>query len=309
MSGVELDRLTDQQLCQVVKGVSVFARVTPEHKLKIVEALRGGGDVVAMTGDGVNDAPALKTADVGVAMGRGGTDVARESSEIVLLDDNFTTIVAAVEEGRNIYDNIRKFVLFSVAGNLGKIMTVLVLPFLGTGVPLTPLQILWLNLLTDGLLGLALGVEKGEPDVMERPPVSSDSQIFDGRGVRYIIFSGGLIGAISILTAWYVWQMGGPWRTVLFASLALAQVAQALSLRSLRTPLFRISFFSNPLLLVMVLLVLTLQVMVIWLPPLQPYFSAEPLSQMVLFITILPGLLLFLLLELWKLADRRYSLL
>lgn len=169
-TGQDLDRMTPEELAAVVDEVSVYARVSPEHKLRIVDTLQQQGQVVAMTGDGVNDSPALKKSDIGVAMGITGTDVSKEAADIVLLDDNFTTIVSAVEEGRVIYDNIRRFVKFSIAGNLGKVVVMLLAPLLGINVALLPLQLLWLNPLTDGLLGLGLGVEPPEPGTMRRPP-------------------------------------------------------------------------------------------------------------------------------------------
>jgi len=297
LTGQELDRLSRDEFDAAVARVSVYARVAPEHKLRIVDAIQRQGGVAAMTGDGVNDAPALKKADVGVAMGKVGTDVAREAADMVLLDDNFATIVAAVEEGRTIYDNIRKFVVFSVAGNTGKILAVLVLPFLGLPMPLTPLQLLWLNLLTDGLLGLGMGVERPEPDVMKRPPIASDSQIFDRRTIRYVLFTGSLIGGSCMGVTWLAWQAGGPWQTVLFVSLALAQVAQAMSLRSFRSSFISLGLFTNPWLLAMACGVLLLQALAVYLPPLQGFFRTTALAGDQLWLVLLPALAVFVLLE------------
>ncbi|ACD96286.1 cation-translocating P-type ATPase [Trichlorobacter lovleyi] len=304
LTGVELDRLNPEQFDEAVSRVSVYARVAPEHKLRIVDAIQRSGGVAAMTGDGVNDAPALKKADVGVAMGKVGTDVAREASDMVLLDDNFATIVAAVEEGRTIYDNIRKFVVFSVAGNTGKILAVLILPFLGLGMPLTPLQLLWLNLLTDGLLGLGMGLERAEPDVMKRPPIAPDSQIFDRRTIRYVVLTGSLIGGSCMLVTWFTWQSGGPWQTVLFASLALAQIAQAMGLRSFRSSFLQMGLFSNLPLLAMAASVLLLQGLAIWLPQLQGFFRTTALTWEQLGLVLLPAVAVFLLLEGEKWAGR-----
>lgn len=307
LTGRELDRLSADQFDDVVRRVSVYARVAPEHKLRIVESIQRQGGVASMTGDGVNDAPALKKADVGVAMGRVGTDVAREASDMVLLDDNFATIVAAVEEGRTIYDNIRKFVVFSVAGNTGKILAVLLLPFWGLAMPLTPLQLLWLNLLTDGLLGLGMGVERPEPDVMRRPPIKSDSQLFDRQTLRYVLFTGSLIGGSCMAVTWLTWQAGGPWQTVLFVSLALAQVAQAMALRSFRSSFFSMGLFSNPWLLVMAGCVLVLQGVAVYLPVLQGFFRTAALHGDLLGLSLAPALAVFVLLEVEKWGRRRWS--
>jgi Ca2+-transporting ATPase len=304
LTGLELDQLSADEFAAAVGRVSIYARVAPAHKLRIVETIQSRGGVAAMTGDGVNDAPALKKADVGVAMGMAGTEVAREAADMVLLDDNFATIVAAVEVGRNIYDNIRKFVVFSVAGNTGKILAVLLLPFLGLPMPLTPLQLLWLNLLTDGLLGLGIGMERPEPDVMQRPPIAPDSQIFDRRTMRYILLAGGLIGGSCMAVTWLVWQGGGPWQTVLFAALALAQVAQAMALRSFRSSFFSMGLFTNPLLFAMAVCVVLLQGVVVYLPPMQLFFRTTALSVSHLWLVLLPAITLFALLEGEKWAGR-----
>jgi Ca2+-transporting ATPase len=304
LTGLELDQLPVDEFDEAVGRISVYARVAPEHKLRIVESIQRQGGVAAMTGDGVNDAPALKKADVGVAMGKVGTDVAREAADMVLLDDNFATIVAAVEEGRTIYDNIRKFVVFSVAGNTGKILAVLVLPFLGLPMPLTPLQLLWLNLLTDGLLGLGMGVERPEPDNMQRPPISSTSQIFDGRTIRYVLLTGSLIGGSCMFVTLLVWHSGGPWQTILFASLAFAQIAQAMALRSFRNSFFSMGLFRNPLLLAMAAAVLLLQGVAVYLPQLQQFFRTATLSLDQLWLVVVPALLVFVVLEGEKWASR-----
>jgi len=309
LTGREIDQLGVAGLAGRVQHVSVFSRVTPEHKLMIIQALKENGDVVAMTGDGVNDAPALKKSDIGIAMGITGTDVAKESADIVLLDDNFATIVSAVEEGRTIYDNIRRFIEFSVSGNLGKIMAVLLLPFLGLPNPLTPLQLLWLNLLTDGLLGLGMGVERAEPDVMERKPISPDSQIFDRRMVRYTLLTGGIIGLTTIILTRHYWNShpDGTWQTVLFTSLAFAQIGQAMAQRSSRHSFFHMGLFTNPLLLSMVCAVVILQCAVVYLPAFHPFFKTAPLGLETMALVVLPGIIVFVVLEFVKYAMRRMN--
>ena len=309
VTGRELDLLGIEGLQHKIEQVSVFSRVSPEHKLQIVQVLQSRGDVVAMTGDGVNDAPALKKADIGVAMGISGTDVAKEAADMVLLDDNFATIVAAVEEGRTIYDNIRKFIEFSVAGNLGKILAVLTLPFLGLPSPLTPLQLLWLNLLTDGLLGLGMGVERPEPDVMKRPPLAPGSQIFDRRMLRHTLLTGTVIGISTILLTRHYWHNhhDGTWQTMLFTSLAFAQIGQAMALRSFTHSFFRMGLFGNPVLLAMAAAVLLLQGSVVFFPFLQQMFTTRPLPADALLWTMVPGLAIFAVLELDKLLTASHK--
>ncbi len=278
LTGLELAHLPAAELANLVGEVSVFARVAPEQKLDIIRALQARGEIVAMTGDGVNDAPALKKADIGIAMGMTGTDVAREAADMVLRDDNFATIVASVEEGRVIYDNIRKFLRFSIAGNIGKILLVLVGPLLGMPLPLLPLQLLWLNLLTDGLLGLGMGVEPAEREIMSRPPVSPGESIFAGGMGGHIVRVGLLIGAIGLATGYGYWRGGDPhWQSMVFTTLAISQLFQALASRSNRDSLFSIGLFSNPLLAGMAALVLVLQLAAVYLPPLQLYFTTLPL--------------------------------
>ena len=291
-TGQDLDRLAPGELSGIVGEVSVYARVSPEHKLQIVGTLQQMGQVVAMTGDGINDSPALKKADIGVAMGITGTDVSKEASDMVLLDDNFATIVAAVEEGRVIYDNIRRFVKFSIAGNIGKVLVMLLAPLLGINVALLPLQLLWLNLLTDGLLGLGLGVEPAESDTMRRPPRSPDASLFSGGIARQIVWVGLLLGVLGLGVGAAYFDPGDPaggeWQTMIFTSLAFMQIGQALATRATARPFASLDLRGNLLLLAMVLVVFMLQLMVIYVPALDRFFNVTPLP--------LPGLLLALVL-------------
>lgn len=298
LTGAELEKLSFDELKSMVDDVRVFARVSPEHKLRIVQALQENGHVVSMTGDGVNDAPALRRADIGVAMGIAGTDVSKEAADMVLLDDNFATIVAAVREGRTIYDNIRKFVRFSVAGNIGKVLVMLLAPFLGKPIPLLPLQLLWLNLLTDGLLGLGMGVEAPEKNTMNRPPYSPKEGVFSrGAGVQ-VIWVGALIGALALaLGAWYYFAGREEWQTMVFMFLAFAQVFQAWASRSGRESAFSMSAASNPLLLWMMALVLALQLAVIYISPAAEFFSVTPLGAADLLIAVGAGLMVFVAME------------
>ena len=306
ITGQEMERLSIEELKDIVEEVSVYARVSPEHKLKIVQALQEKGHIVAMTGDGVNDAPALKKANIGVAMGITGTDVAKEASDMVILDDNFATVVAAVEEGRVIYDNVRKFVKFSVAGNVGKVMVMLLAPFLGKPIPLLPLQLLWLNLLTDGLLGLGLGVEPAEHNTMRRPPYSPKENIFSRGAGTHVAWVGGLIGALTLgVGAWYFYAGRDTWQTMVFTTLAFSQVWQALASRSTQDSFFTVDPLSNPLLLGMAGLTFTLQVAVIYIPALQGFFKTVPLSMADFAISLALSSSVFICVELEKLFARR----
>jgi len=301
LTGVEIENLSFDELKNVVDEVNVFARVAPEHKLRIVQALQEKGHIVSMTGDGVNDAPALRKADIGVAMGITGTDVSKEAADMVLLDDNFATIVASVREGRTIYDNIRKFVRFSVAGNIGKVLVMLIAPFLGKPLPLLPLQLLWLNLLTDGLLGLGIGTEKPEADTMKRQPFSPKEGVFSRGAGFQTIWVGAMIGALALgLGSWYFFTGRAEWQTMVFTSLAFMQVFQALASRSNKDSLLKIGLFSNPLLAGMALLVVALQMMVIYNPALAHFFDVVPLKWHDLSLAIASGLVVFVVMELEK---------
>jgi Ca2+-transporting ATPase len=284
-----LDRLSAEELQSAVAGVSVFARVAPEHKLQLIAAFQAQGHVVSMTGDGVNDAPALKKGDIGVAMGITGTDVAKEASDMILIDDIFATIVAAVEEGRVIYDNVRKFIKYLLSCNASEVLVMFLGPLCGMPLPLLPLQILWMNLVTDGLPALALGVEPAEEDVMRRPPHSSSESIF-GRGTGpFILIAGVILSLASLGGVVFLYLASGEawlpfvrdaenWQTFLFTTLVFSQMALALCVRSESNPLFRLRLSANPFLLLALLLTVVLQLAVVYAPPLQALFHTRPLG-------------------------------
>ncbi len=301
LTGAEIENLSFDALKSMVDDVQVFARVSPEHKLKIVRALQERGHIVSMTGDGVNDAPALKRADIGVAMGITGTDVSKEAADMVLLDDNFASIVAAVKEGRTIYDNIRKFVRFSVAGNIGKVLVMLIAPFIGKPIPLLPLQLLWLNLLTDGLLGLGMGVENAESDTMNRPPYSPKEGVFSRGAGAQVLWVGALIGALALgLGAWYFYDGRKEWQTMVFTFLAFAQVFQAMASRSAKDSVFQTGLFGNRLLALMALVVVVLQLIVIYVPFMRTFFDVTSLSGFDLLIAIGTSALVLVAIEVDK---------
>jgi Ca2+-transporting ATPase len=309
VTGAELNETDDDELLEMVTEVSVYARVSPEHKLRIVTALQEQGEVVAMTGDGVNDAPALRKADIGVAMGITGTDVSKEAGGMVLLDDNFATIVKAVREGRTIYDNIRKFIKYTLTSNTGEIITMLVAPFLGLPLPLTAIQILWINLVTDGLPGLAMSFEPSEKNVMERKPFAPNENIF-GRGLgRHILWVGPLMGMVSLLGGLFYYSSANPddttWQTMIFTVLTLSQMGHALAVRSERDSLFTQGLRSNKPLLGAVLITFVLQIMVVYWGPLQRVFGTEPLSALELLIAFGLATVVFWAVEVEKLIGRR----
>lgn len=308
-TGNDLNQMTPEELAAVVHEVSVYARVTPEHKLRIVQVLQDQGEVVAMTGDGVNDSPALRKADIGIAMGITGTDVSKEAAEMVLLDDNFATIVAAVEEGRSIYDNILRFIKFSIAGNIGKVLVMLLAPLAGIHVALLPLQLLWLNLLTDGLLGLGLGLEPAEKGTMTKPPRSPRENIFSGGMGMHVIWVGTVIGLLALGAGLLYFDPANAadkrWQTVIFTSLAFMQMGQALASRSAQESLFSMGWLSNPVLLGLLLLTIAAQLTVVYLPALDRFFQVTPLRWDEMLLCTGLGLVTLLLLEAEKMWRRR----
>ena len=304
-TGGELQELDDPALRRLVAGTNVFARVDPAQKIRIVTALQANGEIVAMTGDGVNDAPALAQADIGVAMGRGGTDVAREAASLVLLDDHFATIVAAVREGRRIYDNIRKFVRFVVACNSAEIWTIFLAPFFGLPMPLQPIQILWINLVTDGLPGLALAAEPAESDIMSRPPRPPREGLFAGGMAFDVVWTGLVMAAITLMTeAFAIRAQDMHWQTMVFTVLTLVQMWQIMTVRSSSTSLFRLGLWSNKPLLGAVFLTFLLQLVVIYTPGLNRAFGAAPLRFAEFAAVIAASSLIFIILEFVKWVRR-----
>jgi Ca2+-transporting ATPase len=278
--GSDLETMSDADLDRIVEKTAVFARVAPEHKMRIVKMLQKRGHIVAMTGDGVNDAPAIKAADIGIAMGKTGTDVAKEASSLVLADDHFATIVSAIKEGRNIYDNIRKFIRYLLASNVGEIMTMMLAMLMGLPLPLVPIQILWVNLVTDGLPAMALGVDQAEDDLMRRAPRAPRENVFARRLGWKIISRGIAIGVFTLLAFIVTYRATGNLvhaQTVAFATLVLAQLIHVYDCRSSRS-IFHRNFFENKFLTIAVASSLALLFVVIYYQPLQPIFHTIPLA-------------------------------
>jgi len=305
VTGRELAALDPEAFGEAARRARVYARIDPAQKLRIVEALQDAGEFVAMTGDGVNDAPALRQADIGVAMGRIGTDVAREAAAMTLLDDDFATIVATVREGRRIFDNIRKFVRYTMTSNSGEIWTLFLAPFLGLPIPLLPIHILWINLVTDGLPGLALAAEPAERDVMRRPPRPPREGIFAHGLWQHVLWVGLLMGGVSLLAQVLALRLGWHWQTMVFTVLTLSQMGHALAIRSEVQSLFTQGVASNRPLLLAVLSTLALQMAVVYVPALQPVFRTEALSAAELAACFALSCVVFLAVEVEKRVKRR----
>lgn len=324
MTGQDLAALDQAGLVNAVQDSSIFARVSPEDKLRIVDALQAGGDVVSMTGDGVNDAPALKSADIGVAMGITGTDVAKGAADMILLDDSYRTIVSAVREGRVIFDNIRRFIRFILASNTGELLVMLLAPFFGMPLPLLPVQILWMNLVTDGLPALALGVEKAEGDVMRRPPRDPKRPIIDRAMAIQVVVIGLLMAVVSLWVGHQAWDgvatamasaghgHGGShdastWQTMLFTTMVFTQLFLALAVRSDRDSIFKIGLFSNRPLVMALAATVLLQVAVIYVPVCQGFFVTTALTGRQLVVSIAAAAVVGIAVELHKLVRRRLA--
>ena len=304
ITGKELDQISQEQLVRDIKKYSVFARVTPEHKVRIVKAWQSAGNVVAMTGDGVNDSPALKCADIGIAMGKNGTDVAKNAADMILADDNFVTIVKAVKQGRNIYDNIKKAIHFLIATNIGEIVTVFMGLVLGLKSPLLAIQLLWINLVTDSLPAIALGLEPAEKDIMKRPPVDSKKGIFADGLWNKIVVEGIMIGVLTLVAfgignKCYNLEVA---RTMAFVSLGLLELIHSFNIKSEQS-IFKTGLFENKYLIGSFILGVIVQTIIVWIPALADMFKVIPLTQHQWLITIAISLLPILIVELQKKFD------
>jgi Ca2+-transporting ATPase len=312
LTGRELDTLDDQAFSDQVESVDVYARVSPQHKVRIVQALQSRRHIVSMTGDGVNDAPALKRADIGVAMGITGTDVSKEAAAMVLTDDNYASIVAAIEEGRIIYSNIRKFVFYLLSCNVGEIAVIFLATLVGWPLPLTAIQLLVLNLLTDGAPALALGLEKGEPDMMNRPPRHPDEPVINRKMMWGILIQGVAI-TVAVLGAFRIGLRLAPddvrhAQTMAFATLSISELLRAYTARSENYNLWQIGFFSNRFMQYAVLSSLAIQLAIIYLPFLDPIFSTTFLTAQD-WVYMLPLILLpAAAAEITKIVQRRQAL-
>ncbi|RYF89376.1 MAG: HAD family hydrolase, partial [Chitinophagaceae bacterium] len=306
-TGADLEKLSASAFAEEVKRTQIYARVSPEQKLNIVKALQTNGEFVAMTGDGVNDAPSLKQADIGVAMGITGTDVSKEAADMILLDDNFATLVKAVKEGRRIYENIRKFILYVLSCNLGEILTIFFAPVVGFVIPLLPIQILWINLVTDGLPGLALVSEPAEKGIMHQPPRPPKENLFAGGMIQKIVFTGIILAAASLAIQWWAVDRGmdvDTQHTLVFTTLCFVQLGNALSVRSAYHSLFSKDFFANKSLWLAIFITVVLQLLLIYVPFLNPIFKTTALDLTSMLAVLVVTVASVVVIELLKLLTR-----
>ncbi|MCF2502168.1 cation-translocating P-type ATPase [Dyadobacter sp. CY107] len=307
-AGSDLEKLTEEEFKSVTKHVAVYARVSPEQKLNIVKALQNNGEFVAMTGDGVNDAPSLKQSDIGIAMGITGTDVSKEASDMILLDDNFATIVKAVREGRRIYENIKKFIVYVLSCNLGEILVIFFAPIIGFAIPLLPIHILWINLVTDGLPGIALVAEPAEKDIMNRPPRPPKENLFAGGLVLRIVLIGIIMTFAALFIQW--WCINENYdvktqQTAVFTTLCFVQLGNALSVRSTYHSIFSRDIFANRGMWGAIILTIMLQMLIVYVPFLDTVFKTTPLSWHIMLIVIITTVVCIILIELVKLMNKK----
>lgn len=307
LTGAALGKLTEKELDEKSESIRVYARVSPEQKLAIIQSLQRNHHYVAMTGDGVNDAPSLKMANIGIAMGITGTDISREAAHMILLDDNFATITNAIKEGRRIYDNIRKFIKYIMACNSAEIAIIFFAPLLGLPLPLLPIQILWINLVTDGLPGLALQAEKAEKNIMHRPPRKPNESLFAGGNGWHIIWVGALMTTVTLSTQSLAISYHLPWQTMVFTVLSLSQLAHVYAIRSERHFIFNTGIFSNPPLAIIIAATFLLQIAVVYLPFANKLLKTEPLTIYQALFCIGMAAIIFHAVELEKMIKHRWK--
>ena len=306
LTGTELAEMPQKEFEEIVEKVRVYARMNPEQKLIIVKALQSKNQLVAMTGDGVNDAPALKIADIGIAMGINGTEVSKEAAHMILLDDNFSSIVYAIKTGRKIVDNISKFIKYILAGNFGEIWVIFLAPLFGLPLPLLAIHILWINLITDGLPGLALAAEKPEATIMSRPPIPTDQKILNATLMFHVVWVGFLIGSLSFgMQVWTLTHNIQNWQTMVFSVLCFSQIWHVMAIRSSYASTFKIGFFSNKAMVAAISIAVILQLLIIYIPFFNRTFQTNPLSTFELLLTVLVSSTVFWLVEAEKFLKRK----